>query len=468
MRVLIVDDEPGVTESVTEFVRGEGHEVRTAATAAAALKTALEFGPHLILLDQGLPDQLGSHVLGRLREVAPAAGVVMFTGNADVQGAVEAMRLGAQDYLPKPFNLDQLRLLLQRQDETQRLRAQLEGLRRFQWERYQKEYLLLPDQKMDRIYQQIEQVADLERVTVLVQGETGTGKEHVARLIHFLSKRATGPFVEIHCGAVPEAILESELFGIEAGPSAAGAKSKPGLFETATGGTLFLDEIGEMPLPIQAKLLKVLEERRSRRLGGTREMTLDVRLVASTNRDLKAEVAAGHFRRDLYFRLNGFLINLPPLRERLQDIHVLSQHFLAEACKEFGVPAAQPPQDFIQRLETHTWPGNVRELKNLMDRLVIMRRGTQPDWSALDELLEKVTPVPASSMAAMSVAELGTMEDVEWRAIEQALMLCKGNRTLASKRLGISRKTLFNKMRLKNAAAKQEAGLGQSAEAPQA
>jgi transcriptional regulator with PAS, ATPase and Fis domain len=291
---------------------------------------------------------------------------------------------------------------------------------------------------MAKVYEAVERVADLERVTVLVQGETGTGKEHVARMIHFLSKRASGPWGELHCGALPETLHESELFGYEAGAFTDARKTKPGLFETAQEGSLFLDEIGEMPMATQVKLLKVLEEKRLRRLGGTREIKLDVRIVAATNRDLGLEVEAGRFRRDLWFRLNAYTIHLPPLRERPADIPALASYFLEESCREFGRPCHGLTRQALAAFRDYPWPGNVRELKNVIDRVVITQQGPEPDWSQLSELLVAHTPATAVADAPQA----GKRE-----AVAKALRDASGNRTQAAEILGISRKTLFNKLR---------------------
>jgi DNA-binding NtrC family response regulator len=440
MKVLLVDDDAGLAELLADYVNSEGHESSVAYDLKGAEEALAEFQPDLVLLDQALPDGRGDDLIPLLAKTGAAT--VIITGAADISGAVQSMRVGADDYLPKPLDLNRLRLVLRRHEAQARMKAELRNLRRFQLDRFQKEFLLLPDEKMSLVYQQIERVAGLEAVNILLEGETGTGKEHVARLVHALSKRAHGPFVEIHCGAVPETLLESELFGYEPGAFTGATKAKPGLMETATGGTLFLDEIGEMPLSIQVKLLKVLEDRRARRLGGTRELELDMKVVAATNRDLAREVRIGRFRQDLYYRLNGFRVSIPPLRVRPDDLKVLAQHFLDEATREFGAPPIQLPAPVLNRLWRHPWPGNVRELKNLIERLVITRPGPEPDWEAVEELL---THAPAE--AEPFVLGDGSIREAELHLIQEALRVTGGNRTQAAKRLGITRKTLFNKLR---------------------
>ena len=446
MKILIVDDEPGLLELLTEYLRGEGHEVKSAASVGMALQALEQFRPGLILLDQNLPDQRGTDAMDELRAAGAGAHIVIITGQADVTSAVEAMRLGAQDYLPKPLDLTRLRLILGREEETLRLRGQLDGLRRFQLERYQKEHVLLADAKMERVYRQVEKVSNLKKV-ILIQGEAGTGKEHVARLIHFMSAQAAGPFIEVHCGAVAAELFERELFGYEQGAVAGALGTKPGLLETAAGGTLYLDQVAELSLGNQAKLLLALESAQVRRVGGGEARPLNLRIIASTDRDLEHEAAAGRFRKELFYALNGLAVQLPPLRQVKGDIGPLAQHFFDEVCKGFGADTEALPPAVLQRLTDHAWPGNVRELKNLMERLVLTRSESGPDWDLLDELLE-YQPLSESALRSVQAAPFqGSLEEAERKAILEALRECKGNRTRAADRLGINRKTLFNKLR---------------------
>ncbi len=445
MQILLVDDEADLRSTLTEYLTELGHEIRQAGSCAEALEVAKAWPPQVALLDQGLPDGMGLDLLPKLKELRPGCLVLMLTGFSSTKLAVQAMRLGAENYLEKPIDLEELKAQLEKLSEKLQLKGELGALRKLQLDRYQKEYLFLPDQHMVKVYEQVDQVADLERVNVLVQGETGTGKEHVARMIHFLSRRAAGPWVELHCGALPDTLLESELFGYEAGAFTDARKAKPGLFESAQGGTLFLDEIGEMPLQTQVKLLKVLEEKRVRRLGSTREIKLDVHIVAASNRDLAAEVEAGNFRRDLLFRLNAFVIRLPPLRERPNDIPALAQYFLQEASREFARPVAFIPKAAVAALRQHRWPGNVRELKNVVERLVISQVEAEPKWAQLNELLTESAGPP--DLKKTDPDKKGQAE-LEMAATLKALAECQGNRGRAAEKLGISRKTLFNKLRL--------------------
>ena len=448
MQVLLIDDESDLRRTLSEFLRDRGHHVREAASGAEGLGLLKDWAAQLAIVDIGLPDGSGLDLVPRIKQARPGCLALMLTGFASTQMAVKAMQLGAENYLEKPVDLDELEAQVDKAAEKLQLRGELDALRRLQLERYKKEYLFLPDEHMTRVYDQVERVADLERVTVLVHGETGTCKEHVARMILFLSKRAAGPWVELHCGALPETLLESELFGYEAGAFTDARKAKPGFFEQAQGGTLFLDEIGEMPLSTQVKLLKVLEDKRLHRLGGTREIQLDVRIVAATNRDLSAEVEAGRFRRDLWFRLNAFIIHLPPLRQRQADIPALAQYFLDEAATAFERKGSTLPRGVLEQLKRHGWPGNVRELKNVIERMVITQEGTQPAWEQLHELLEEAMP-GARSPASEGRAQLQprTIEEAEREAAFRSLRDARGNRTLAAKALGISRKTLFNKLK---------------------
>jgi DNA-binding NtrC family response regulator len=446
MQILIIDDETDLRRVLAQALLDQEHVVLEAASGAEGLQRLAEQPVQLVLLDLGLPDGSGLELIPKLKAARPGCAVLVLTGFASTQSAVKAMQAGAENYLEKPIDLDELYAQVAKAQEKVQLRGELDALRRLQLERYKKEYLFLPDAQMTRIYEQIERVADLASVTVLVEGETGTGKEHVARMIHFLSKRAAGPWVEVHCGALPETLLESELFGYEAGAFTDARKAKLGLFEAAQGGTLFLDEIGEMPVATQVKLLKVLEDKRLRRLGATREQQLDVRIVAATNRDLSAEVSAGRFRRDLWFRLNAFAIPLPPLRSRQSDIPALAQYFLDEACKAYQRSPAVLPPAVLRDLKAHPWPGNVRELKNVVERLVITQRGPQPHWDELPGLLADGAP-QGPTEGTLEPGSAGGLELAERQAVFRALDQVGGNRSRAAELLGIGRKTLFNKLK---------------------
>jgi two-component system response regulator AtoC len=406
---------------------------------------ARDFKPDLILLDLYLPDINGLELLEHFRKDHPNVGVVIMTAAAAIKTAVEAIRAGAEDYLQKPLNLDDLQIVLARSGEKLGLRKEVAVLRRYLQDQFAHEYLFLSDPAMAQVYDKIEQLAQLDKVTALVLGETGTGKEHAAKLIHYLSPRSAKPFVELHCGALPETLMESELFGYEAGAFTDARKQKLGLFEAAQGGSLFLDEVGEMPISTQTKLLKVLEDHKLRRLGGLKEITLDVRIIAATNRNLEHEIKEGRFRADLYYRLNVIPLKLPPLRSRPNDVAELAHFFWKEACQAFDKKLDPLPMEVIQELQAYPWPGNVRELKNAINRMVINTRGPKisvgdiPDEIMMfeEEILNKTT----------EESEQEPSSPDEKDRIEKALVKTKWNKSRAAELLGISRKTLFNKIK---------------------
>jgi DNA-binding NtrC family response regulator len=434
VKLLIIDDEADFGAALQRSLQADGHDVRVARTGAEGLAKAREFpAPDAVLLDINMPDITGLELLPDLLKAVPAAAVVMITGEASHKGAVTAMKLGAEDYLEKPFALDELKLLLERFAEKLDLRKQVAGLSRRRLEDYAKEYLFLDDPAMQKVYRDLEGVGAKDQVTVLIEGETGTGKEHAAKLLHLFSPRAGGPFISLHCAALPETLLESELFGYEAGAFTDARKQKKGLFESAQGGTLFLDEVGELPLSTQTKLLKVLEDRLLRRLGGVENIKLDVRLVSATNRDLGKEAAAGRFRPDLYYRLNVFSVKLPPLRQRPQDLATLAQFFFERACEGFDKRLQPLDADCLKALGSHSWPGNVRELRNFLDRSVIQAHG--PALRAEDIL--------AALPAAAAAPEAKPKEPLDRARLEAALREALGDKSKAAKLLGIARPTLY-------------------------
>jgi two-component system, NtrC family, response regulator AtoC len=389
----------------------------------------------VVLLDINMPDINGLQLLPDLLKASPQVAVVMITGQASHKSAVSAMKLGAEDYLEKPFHMEELELVLARFEEKLVLRHEVAALKRQRIDELSKDYLVLNDPAMVKIYRALEEVGAKSQVAVLIEGETGTGKEHAARLLHLFSPRAAGPFVELHCAALPEGLLESELFGYEAGAFTDAKKQKRGLFEAAQGGTLFLDEVGELPVATQTKLLKVLEDRTMRRLGGIETIRLDVRVVSATNRRLSEEIAAGRFRPDLYYRLNVFSVKLPPLRDRPSDLDVLAQHFFRQACADFENHLQPLSDDAIAALHQHGWPGNVRELKNFMERLVLSALGGSVDAKEVRQAL------PAAA------ARAGQHSRVDRDSIAQALKDCGGDKSRAAQLLGISRPTLYRHLK---------------------
>jgi DNA-binding NtrC family response regulator len=452
MRVLVVDDEAEMGAVLVRILAALGHEGSQALTAAEGLQKARSWQPQAVLLDINMPDISGLELLPDLLKAIPGAAVVMVTGQASHQTAVAAMKAGAEDYLEKPFSQDELGAILGRVAEKMDLRRQVEDLKRNRLDDLRQDTLAAEDPAMLQVYQAVAGVAAKEQVTVLIQGETGTGKEHVAKLLHLSSPRSGGPFVELHCGALPETLLESELFGFEAGAFTDARKAKPGLFESAQRGTLFLDEVGEIPLGVQAKLLKVLEQKTLRRLGGVETIKLDVRIVSATNRDLAQEVRQGRFRADLYYRLNVFNLTLPPLRSRQQDIPKLAAFFFERACLEFERRLEPLEPTVLRALQAHSWPGNVRELKNSVDRLVLQAAGPGVN---LDDVAQAL---PQAQPGAREGKGMGPDSHSERQDLLALLQRHRGDKSKAAAELGISRPTFYRRLK--------QAGLHEDGEPP--
>ena len=440
MKVLVVDDEAEMGDVLVRVLAALGHEGAQARTAAEGLQKAKTWRPEAVLQDINMPDVSGLELLPDLLKALPGLAVVMVTGQASHQTAVAAMKAGAEDYLEKPFSQDELGAILDRVAEKLDLRRQVEDLKRSRLDDLRSDTLAAEDPAMQQVYQSVAGVAAKEQVTVLIQGETGTGKEHVAKLLHLSSPRSGGPFIELHCGALPETLLESELFGFEAGAFTDARKAKPGLFEAAQRGTLFLDEIGEVPLSMQAKLLKVLEQKVLRRLGGVENIKLDVRIVSATNRDLAEEVRQGRFRADLYYRLNVFNLVLPPLRSRQHDIPKLAAFFFERACREFERRLEPLDAPLLEMLQAQPWPGNVRELKNIVERLVLNAAGRAVSAAELVRALP--TPGPAPELPARAGSSLD--RDSLIRALQES----GGDKSRTAALLGVSRPTLYRYLKL--------------------
>ena len=428
--VLVVDDEPGM---VSFLQRALGHRCGAVDTAGSVEQAAPLLQRRLydlIILDIALPGRSGIDWLHDLRDEGYAGDVVLMTAYADLDTAIDALRAGASDFLLKPFSVAQMFNAVQRCFERSRLMRENFVLRREVGERVADvEGIIGASEAMCAVCDRLKRIAPTP-ATVLLTGESGTGKEVAARALHAMSTRATGPFVPLNCAAIAAELIESELFGHVKGAYTGAQQSREGLFYYARGGTLFLDEIAELPLPAQAKLLRVLEERRIRPVGSEQEIPVDVRVVAATNRDLKAEVAAHRFRQDLYYRLQVVELVLPPLRERAEDIPALVAHFVATLAPALGVPPIDPDRRTLARLVAYDWPGNVRELKNLVERSLIL------GWFELGR-------EPADEPAHIASTE--TLEAVEKRHILAVLAACDGNKSEAARRLGVSRKTMDRK-----------------------
>ena len=444
--ILIVEDDTTLRLTVGEFLADRGHAVATAATAAEALALVGKASFRLILLDLRLPDMHGLDLLPRLREQDPDALVVTMTAYPEVRTAVAALQAGAYDWLSKPFDLDDLAELVRRALETRRLRHEV-AWRRAQAPAPRPADVVGASEAFAGLLDMTRRVAAAGRVPVLIRGESGSGKELVARSIHDLSNRASGPWVTLNCAALPEGLLESELFGHERGAFTDARQTKRGLIELADGGVLFLDEIGDLSPALQPKLLRVLETGAFRRVGGQKELTSDVRFVAATHRDLAQMVRDGRFREDLYYRLNVAAIDVPPLRARRADILPLARHFLSRVAAAMDVDRLTLGAETHPLLERYAWPGNVRELRNVMERAAILAddgmigtRQLPPEISGTVEPTTSYTVLTRDDGTPVSLAEA---EAAHARAV---VAWAGGNKTRAAEVLGISRMTLRAKL----------------------
>jgi two-component system response regulator AtoC len=442
-RVLIADDEKNMRWVLSEALAAEGYEVVEAADGKEALVAVDEHHPDLMVLDHKMPSPDGMEVLRKIRAKGETFPIIMLTAHGNVATAVEAMKAGATEYLTKPFDLGELKLSIDKairiadlSDEVKRLRDELDR----DWD---VEGFIAADPRMVEILVTVEKVAPTN-ATVMIYGESGTGKELIARAIHRLSPRGTKPFVEVHAGALPETLLESELFGYEKGAFTGAVTAKPGRFELANGGTLFLDEVGDISLGVQVKLLRVLQERRFERLGGTRSIDVDVRVVAATNSDLQQLIADGSFREDLFYRLNVVPITLPPLRQRQGDIPRLVAHFL----DKYEAGGKTITNEALEALSAYPWPGNIRELENTIERIVILSPGEEIGMGDLPSEVRAGVAPTASRTHIFELPEEGLdLEEVEMDLLRQAMEQAGGNATKAAKLVGLTPKTLEARMR---------------------
>ncbi len=445
-RIVIVDDEPRMAAVVAMALERDGHRCTRYASAAEALAAIEAHGADVVVTDLRMPEIDGLELLRRLRATHPTLPVILLTAHASVPSAVAAMRDGAFDYVAKPFDNDELRALVARALDLTRLERENRWLRQEVGSRYAPEAIVAASPRSQALLDLVRRVAP-SRATVLIQGESGTGKELVARLLHFWSDRVGRPFVAVNCKAFAEGVLESELFGHEKGAFTGALAARAGCFERAAGGTLFLDEIGEIGPDFQAKLLRVLQEGEVLRVGGAEPRPVDTRVVCATNRPLRAAVAAGRFREDLFFRLNVIPVQLAPLRERPEDIVPLAERFLERFTREAGRRLPLAPEA-LAALRAHPWPGNVRELENAIERAVVLARGDA--ITPEDLLLESAEP-GGGLQAPAAAATAGTLQEHLDRAaaerIRAALAAAGGSRLDAARALGIERTTLYRMMK---------------------
>jgi DNA-binding NtrC family response regulator len=437
-KILVVDDEHLIRWSLEQNLKKQGYEVMTAATGEDALKLLKDETPDLMLLDIQLPGIDGLAVLERVKELEEDIIVIMVTALGVLETAVKAMRMGAYDYINKPFNLDELAIVIKKALETGELKREVAHLRSEQSRKYGARNIIGKSRHMQNVLSMVEKVAKSEASTILIQGESGTGKELIAKAIHYESNRVDRPFMAINCAAVPEALLESELMGHERGAFTDAKVQKKGLFEIADGGTVFLDEIGDMEPGMQAKLLRVLEERSFRRVGGTKDIQVDVRIVSATNKDLLKAIEEKVFRADLYYRIQVIPIFLPPLRERRDDIMPLVEHFIAHFNREFGKSVKGVSKMAEKFLIEYAWPGNIRELRNILERAIILENEETLLLEHLpQELVSKASGPGVGPLSLHLPPEGVDIEDVERELIRQALETSEGNQSKAAKKLNL-------------------------------
>ncbi len=440
--ILVVDDERSMREFLEILLRKESHDVTVAADTAAALARAAQGDLDLVITDLRLGRDSGIDVLRGVKEQSPSTEVVMVTAFATTENAIQAMKLGAYDYVQKPFKLDELKLVVAKALERRALVAENRVLRRHAGPLSELE-LLGSSPAIHEVREVVEKVAP-GRTTVLISGESGVGKEVVARAIHRRSGRADQPFVAVNCGAIPEGLIESELFGHEKGSFTGAIEARAGLFEVAGTGTLFLDEVGELPPPMQVRLLRALQERRIRRVGGARDLPVAARIVAATNRDLTLEVQRGNFREDLYYRLNVISLHVPPLRERQEDIPAFLEHYLRRFALEQGRPVPRLAPETERVLLAHGWPGNVRELANVIERAMALSSAEVLEPSALPPALRGRT---SSVAAAARLPDAGIdlqahLDAIERGLLEEALTRTGGVKTEAARLLSVTFRSL--------------------------
>jgi two-component system response regulator AtoC len=445
-RLLVIDDEESLRHMLSVLLKRQGYRVDTAADGREGLALALKGNYDFVLCDIKMPVMDGIDFLKGARESAVAGTIIMMSAYGTIETAIECMKEGAYDYISKPFNPDEILLVLKKAEERERLKDENRQLKEELVGSYCFQNIISRNQRMKDIFTLIRKVCDY-KTTVLILGESGTGKELIAKAVHYNSNRSHAPFIPLNCGAIPENLLESELFGHMKGAFTDATMDKPGLFELANGGTLFLDEMGEMSFPLQVKLLRVLQEGEIRRVGASTSRKIDVRVISATSKVLSQEVADGRFRGDLFYRLNVFSIDLPPLRERMEDVPLLVEHFLAKYTAKLGIRAPRLTPEALKCLMGYSWPGNIRELENCIERGLVLAEGAIDVDSLPDVILGRAGAVYSDEIPADCLSLKVAEEMIERRLIRKALEQTKGNRTHAARILEISHRSLLYKLK---------------------
>jgi DNA-binding NtrC family response regulator len=447
-KVLVIDDEPILRDSLEVALKTSGYEVLTARTGEEGLERFQGENPDLVLLDHWLPGINGDEVLRRIKEKDPEIPIIIMTAQGSIEMAVNSMKMGAFDFLVKPFELDQVEALIKKGLDRIRLKKEVEWLRAQYQEKFRSGGIIGVSQKMKEVLELAEKVAQGSETTVLIEGETGTGKELLSEYIHFLSPRSSLPFIPINCGAIPKDLFESELFGYEKGAfTGALEKGKIGKVEAAEKGTLFLDEVGELSASAQVKVLRILEEKEYFKVGGVEKKKADIRIIAATNKDLESEIKKGNFRDDLYFRLNVVKLSIPPLRERKEDILPLFRFFVDRFNEQFKKGFVQISKEAEEKILVYPWTGNVRELRNAVERLVLLEKGNTILDKHLSFLTGREEPQGEGVRFKPFIPSQGiVLDEVEKQYILEALKMKKGNKIQAAKMLGISRSALLYRM----------------------
>jgi DNA-binding NtrC family response regulator len=449
INILLVDDEEPVRDAMLLLLKASDYRISACASGEEALQTLSKEHFDIIITDLFLPDITGIDILTKAKALFPALEVILITGHASAETAVRAMKEGAFDYITKPLNFEELRMIIAKAVEKQRLLKENVYLRKQLRERYEFSNIIGNSPAMQKVFTRISKIIKTDS-TVLILGESGTGKEIIAKAIHSNGPRRDKAFIAVHCGAIPENLLESELFGHAKGAFTGAIREKMGKFEAANHGTIFLDEIGTLPMHLQIKLLRVLQEQEVERVGSNKQIKLDVRIISATNSDLDAEVKKGNFRDDLFYRLNVIPVMLPPLRERVEDILPLTRHFLAKYCESMGRATMNISKEAVMALEQYNWPGNVRELENMVERTVAL---TEEELITLDDLPANIIKFYgdqeeiSTRITSRGIDMVKVMNEMERKMISDALSLSDGVKARAAALLNLNRTTLVEKMR---------------------